>query len=525
MAGFGYRIDTVETAFQSSKKKEEYISRSVLLKRSQNRSHKLHQLPVELFQCIAEYVIDGTHPPRTLHNLASVSCIWSQVIISSPGLWRTILDSYASYEIAQSLRLSKNMPLNIRACHSGRMEDADAFFARIAASAWRWESVTSTRLTPKLKETLGSPNCNPKRIEIGRYSSGSIMLQGNVSLSHMSLWGTHVNWNSPRLSNLSSLRLTYMTRGSCPLPRDMFRILSSSPQLQCLYLVGVLLDGHPLHALQKHFPPMKFNRLHTLVLQNVSPQILYGILLSAFPTSLDVLRIAVPLHIISRPELPVIAASLQAIQDLDQIGFSLSTDFTTISVHDIAVPRKFSVSFSSQNIAVISSLLGRLPKLPAAHVHFGSPHTRPGGRPWRPWGDEGELLVPSILTVFPTVRSITVVRNEFCTPVLDFLATPTMCGGSAKWNCPELEELSFEDCFETIDLAGFVRRRWGRCHLDDDEEDGENDGGNNDHEDHIKLEENLLERPPRLKKLTPSFMSTDAHDATLHAEGECGCDT
>lgn len=221
---------------------------------------------------------------------------------------------YTKREIDQSLRLAKGMSLHIRATshNNGLTDESEKSFARMEPFAGRWGSVTSNRLSPKLREILESPVCNPKMLDIRTISHKSPQLQGNVPLSHLLLGGICVNWSSSRLTNLSSLRLTHILKEKCPLSYDMLRILSSSPRLQRLHLVGVRLEGHSLYTDQKTIPPMQFNHLKTLVVQNVSLQISNGIPLSSFSTSLDELRVTLPFKCLSKPDLPVVLACLQA---------------------------------------------------------------------------------------------------------------------------------------------------------------------------------------------------------------------
>ncbi|KIO16846.1 hypothetical protein M407DRAFT_33505 [Tulasnella calospora MUT 4182] len=229
------------------------------LRQMRNTWAPLHRLPMETFITILLQVVEDhdTNEPFQLHNLARVCSHWRAVLLNYPEFWKALSPQFGGHFQRWSLEKNRNSPLRIYYVPRLSMSrDARVdFLDLVVRHAGRWQMLV-------FQDTIDEYICALLRQEMPRLTdifinnttdssllpSPELFLSQGATLRYLSLTNAAVPWHSVRVQNLRALELWRITR-CLPSLRQLYAILSSSPQLWCLMLLDLatesMLDEEP----------------------------------------------------------------------------------------------------------------------------------------------------------------------------------------------------------------------------------------------------------------------------------------
>lgn len=247
---------------------------------------KIHRLPNELIVKSLLWtrdddVLRSSSDPRQLRILAGVCRFWQDIVMSFPQFWDRLNSLYDRTTAHLFLRRSGSVPLTVVLSHHVRPEFLDI----IAPSSSRWKAVLlqapfRDRVFALIRHLPPSvEDLNISRVIASHSTSHQpYLIEGSSPFKNVTLCRSHLNWGSPRLSNMSSLNLSYLT-----IPKiDALSIITASPGLEILCL------GHITHPPGDSTPSLDravdLPILHKLVLETLEPSFALSVLqTSSFP--------------------------------------------------------------------------------------------------------------------------------------------------------------------------------------------------------------------------------------------------
>ncbi|KAG8946022.1 hypothetical protein FRC04_012141 [Tulasnella sp. 424] len=259
------------------------------LKSRRNNDHSvIYRLPLEIFIEILLLAIDWlSWDTEKLRTLASVSTYWRDTITSCNRFW-SVIDVMASENARRmAMKRNKNGPVDVWCWSRPGSEIMNAFVQDVKtvhSSRWRtilYEYRPETQAflehlrtkTPCLVDVLFSPVRDEPAVPLELSPVGA-------HLRHVDVRGMYLPWQSPRLTNLSTLCLGHIYHG-IPHLEDLYQILSTSPRLErlCLTKVNSLeIDQNSQESLRATSRPILLPLLTVLAFDNVSKPITHSIL-------------------------------------------------------------------------------------------------------------------------------------------------------------------------------------------------------------------------------------------------------
>ncbi|KAG8843763.1 hypothetical protein FRB96_003725 [Tulasnella sp. 330] len=263
---------------------------SMLVKSTEatNRMHlskilvPINNIPLELFNNIVFLASlgDWGHLSHmdVVGTLAMISRRWAEVVFSTPQFWSTLEETMSQKQLVQSIERSKGIPLQIRFHQKDTSPLAElrreAFIATTVPHMHLWRSLDAHRIPWEVVEGVESNSPLLQKIEmdcVEMHSYRPIRLGEGVQIRHLDLTNIGIVPNPVRLRGLLHLSLDNLRGPHGPCLADLTLILSMSPELHVLSLVGlsIVLDPQDT-SLDKTelFPP--FHSLKRLQLRCIS---------------------------------------------------------------------------------------------------------------------------------------------------------------------------------------------------------------------------------------------------------------
>ncbi|KAG8926894.1 hypothetical protein FRC01_008261 [Tulasnella sp. 417] len=262
-----------------------------------NTASRVHQLPVEVLAMIFGHF--GPIPPgldggTSLLDLLLVCRTWHDVIVGSPGLWN-YFDAEMPHKIAQLvIGHSQSSPFSVK-WHAFNMpvgpkrSGLSNMLDLVIENSTRVQNIDihiSPRDRPGVLKFFSAPipKLETLRVQVESYVSDrttdkppdDIILSDGPPLKHLSLHNVGTQINSPRLSNLVTLRLQG-SRSSPPL-EDLLPVLSSSRRLEELHIHGYSASRGQIGTTA----PVTLPRLKELVLWGVPSRYAVSMLASIY---------------------------------------------------------------------------------------------------------------------------------------------------------------------------------------------------------------------------------------------------
>ncbi|KAG8971052.1 hypothetical protein FRC05_011518 [Tulasnella sp. 425] len=260
------------------------------LKSRRNNEHStIRQLPPEVFVEILLLAVDWLWwDTEKLRTLASVSTYWRDTIISCNRFW-PVIDVMAS-EKARRMAMKRNRdgPVDVW-CWSWPESAAMNSFAQDvkAVHSARWRSLLyeyrletaafldylQTQTSSLIDVLLSNPAIYGPTLSLELSREGP-------HLRHVDVRSMCLPWQSPRLTNLSTLCLRRIYQG-IPHLEDLYQILSTSPRLERLCLIEVNsqeIDRNSQGSLSVTPRPISLPILTALSFENVSKAITHKLL-------------------------------------------------------------------------------------------------------------------------------------------------------------------------------------------------------------------------------------------------------
>lgn len=210
-----------------------------------------------------------TYDPKLLQRLASVCRLWHSIVLSSPQLWNRISSFYASRTVQLFLRKSGAAPLTIKI---GLLSSvSDDFYYLISPSSFRWHTIIwKAPLTPRAVDFLRYLPCSVAVLDISLKVAGqshqTIELLGEAPFKVVRAHALQLDWNSPRLTQLSNLHLE-RAQFSWEHARAM---ISASPRLKTLHFQNItaLLNDNMRRT---DHSTIELPMLSTLIIEDAHP--------------------------------------------------------------------------------------------------------------------------------------------------------------------------------------------------------------------------------------------------------------
>jgi hypothetical protein len=242
----------------------------------------LNSLPNEIFVHI--FLLGTQHPASAtsqefLLTITHVSSRWRQLALSSRHLWKSLVISFPidAKELDRAqvwLQRSRPYPLRLtidicdpdwdfdEETHPVRWFEAQAIMGVILPEAERWHEIQmladnweplyaflyfTQKVALPILHSVDLRRCNPyfaspERTFAPSKSRAFIPLFGGQNLENLQtivLEGAHVDWeNLAALRGLTRLSLGYLARDVLPTPDEFRDLLSSSPRLESLVIMG-----------------------------------------------------------------------------------------------------------------------------------------------------------------------------------------------------------------------------------------------------------------------------------------------
>lgn len=381
-------------------------------------------------------------------------------MLSSPKLWSRISSLYDPTTQRLFLRKSGAVPLTIVLSPRDRPE----FFDTISSSSPRcrtviWRGYISTRTTDFLRHLpLAVEEIDLSQapaVFSHHVSTFKLQLVGTTPFKHVTLSRVRVNWNSPRLSQLSSLDLSDL-----PLDWENVQpIISASPSLQtlCLRNISYLAD----YAESRNHGIVSLPNLSKLVIKQVGLGFTSSLVRTLSTPNVQFLFIdRVPGDLLSEIDVPLLHAVIGLMETAPEITLSARTKVAdadevflgTVSLEDIETWSRrqrasgFHIGFQCGHRDSILELLERgsvFVSFSGSHspiaLDVGSQRLSPSMREMLPPSTLLPRSFPSgILVNLPRVSRIKFREDFHVQSVIDILASPESGGQEL---CPQLESL------------------------------------------------------------------------------------
>lgn len=226
----------------------------------------IHRLPVELFaRILTDLFLSIRYGPgrnrdsyfRVLYQLLSTSKRWEEVIKGTPELW-TMVESRCPPQVWKAaLERSGSAPLDVECRLYGYGVDRsvdDSMFPTTARHVGRWRTAKlhlTTKQDLTVLESSTAPQLKGLDLSVHLRSTKTLDLFKGYAPKLSSLTLTRVAvkpWSSPILHNLVYLQISNCLSDDGPTLSQILDILSSSPELESLWLSSLRLtdDRYPI---------------------------------------------------------------------------------------------------------------------------------------------------------------------------------------------------------------------------------------------------------------------------------------
>lgn len=249
----------------------------------------IHRLPTELLVLIFHHVAgDQSYPSsKILHPLLGVCKRWNTVINQTPQLWTTITSWEPQRLCLETLEKSLSLPLNLELIQDPIIHDNEpaliSFMDAAVKHIDRWSWIRIRAVWEEVIQAftdLGPPRSleeldvrfvrrgDPGRTVYHRWFGGGELPQ----LRRLSLDGLAIPWNSPLLSNLTTLSITcdYSTG---PSAHEAASILMACPNIITARLRFRHADSSSAHL--SDLSPIHLHHLQSLDLKLAPAAIRY----------------------------------------------------------------------------------------------------------------------------------------------------------------------------------------------------------------------------------------------------------
>ncbi|KAG9019575.1 hypothetical protein FRB90_000483, partial [Tulasnella sp. 427] len=281
-----YHITAIEAAFSAFKSQSDlHVAH---LKRYRNTLSPVHKLPNELLSTILLLSFDHrNYTLHTLQRLARVCKAWHKIVSNTPSFWTRINFDAPPHVLRLFLHKSKSSGLAIECCTSSsdsvlpsKVED---FVEMTHKYAPRWTSFkykgNATQRIMRNIESAGKEKLRELSVHFSWHYRQSWLfnLPKDAPLERISLTSASLDWTAAcksQLRNLKSLELKDLHMNP-PKLHLMVEILTASPELESLVLVGITTDSDDASAslanglLEPTAPAIHLSELHSLLLKNV----------------------------------------------------------------------------------------------------------------------------------------------------------------------------------------------------------------------------------------------------------------
>lgn len=223
------------------------------LRKQRNTAALIAQLPPEVLSHVFEFVAADNQPqsPKQRHQwkyISHVCSYWRQVALDCTALWLHIHFNTPQWWVKDMLTRSKKAPLTFEVICENDYKDLSLIWAHIprirhlsiSTGARIWQPLISEETFPPhanvvadllhtliLRSTHDLAHCLPMNVFAG----------GIPLLRQLELHNCNVDWNSPILTGLTSLKLTFEKLSSTrPSMQQMISALKAMPHLEILHL-------------------------------------------------------------------------------------------------------------------------------------------------------------------------------------------------------------------------------------------------------------------------------------------------
>lgn len=454
----------------------------VALKRERNAAvPAIHRLPHEVLANMMLYTRDDKKISDDLKQLqinAGVCKLRHRVVLTSPRLWDRVSSSYNEKTNRLFLQKSGAVPLTIE-YHGGMLDffGNDAFFDIAVSSVSRWRAFICRGYI--MRDTTAPIHLLPPSIEVLdvdlRHGVVPPVLgfQGTAPFKHVISTRTRLDWSSPRLTQLSSLEVSFVDLH----PNTVMHLVACSPALEslCLRNVHHRFDDSTLQPQGQIFNLPNFT---ALTLQAVAPTIILPLI-----RALSTPRIR-RLHIESIPpstlsgSVPPLLDSMTSILNggaeillsacdehpcQDQIIVSTirntrlaswSQDSSTAGLH-----LTFQSSSSKSAMGYLenaSRIIGSLTTTTPVSLVVGDRETLPPSRMVRKL--YRVVVPPNVFRILPTLSKIRTSWDVDPQPLVNLFADPIADGSLL---CPSLVEYDFHQA-GSVHKSRFLAQRGGK---------------------------------------------------------------
>ncbi|KAG8908040.1 hypothetical protein FRB99_000858 [Tulasnella sp. 403] len=429
----------------------------------------LYQLPPEIFSRVLYLVLeDETDPSRHRRRLCLVGKAWNHAIRSTPELWTFIDSKESEKQVGDGLRLSGGLPLRVR-WTAWCEQPADPLIQH--SRRWSELEIVNNRFQDKTTASLLAAT-TPKltRLSISsmwKRSSDSVALtEDGANLRYLDLRGLSMNWDSPRLSGLISLRLSHLS--SPPSISRLLDILQTSPHIHTLHLED--WEGwQDVSPVPPTLPSLTFPNLVHLRLSKIPVAYILAIVkYIQAPQCSDI-----SLDDITDPECglfqeydsgfaSLVRRLLFSSGEALRLDFALYDDFLQLSSGFQWMSNTLSFNVEHFDPPYCFRIISRFVAQLKLNVHLcidASGWTRP----YHPF------LSAALDMLSPTVSKLSI-AGEF-KPLLEYLARPQEKPDETyAWPCPSLRELELTSTGRKKPLnqdiiLEFLRGRWGKANV------------------------------------------------------------
>ncbi|KAG9048527.1 hypothetical protein FS837_012657 [Tulasnella sp. UAMH 9824] len=245
----------------------------------------MDKIPTEILIHILLFCFPSKKQRKARKSLSRVCHFWTTAIYGSPLFWTEVGLHRTTEELREILRRNPHGPLDVSWTPSnpGKFMDDAAMqrVAMISPHSHRWRSLVLAGwiTNPIQSQLIDVPTPRLINFSVVRPSSRPYDLglaKTGTPLREITLGGTVLDWDHPRLRGLQSLRL-HTPGAKAPTMEQLHAILSASPGLEILDLAVWTYESQDQTPLEK-LGTVLLPSLTTLAVEKVQPIVLRTLL-------------------------------------------------------------------------------------------------------------------------------------------------------------------------------------------------------------------------------------------------------